>query len=329
MPVRALAAAMFAVSPLPAGAAVIMLGGGPPGSVVEAIADAVPDVLPAGMQVVLEKPAPGADPLDALERKRVAAALLHGDAFRTAARRSPVIADLEFFPLRRACFVLLVPIEATADASPLLTAAATSSGGSSGGAIDIGAAGSLTAGSWAALSGAHPPLASVRTETRGGMRAIARLLNQQISAVLLSTLEIVPGDVATNAVIDGLARIIPLNDEALWRSADAAAIGYQRRRLTVEDAKGGAPKLSDAALCTDLGIAVSDAASPGISEAIATAATAKRLSGDPRSLLDRASDLWSLSVSQAAGLIGQVRRKAGQAAQGIAQEIASRWFAHP
>jgi hypothetical protein len=325
MPVRALAAAMFAVSPLPAGAAVTMLGGGPPGSVVEAIADAVPDVLPAGMQVVLEKPAPGADPLDALERKRVAAALLHGDAFRTAARRSPVIADLEFFPLRRACFVLLVPMEPATDASTLLTAAATSSGG----AIDIGAAGSLTAGSWAALSGAHPPLASVRTETRGGMRAIARLLNQQISAVLLSSLEIVPGDVATNAVIDGLARIIPLNDEALWRSADAAAIGYQRRRLTVEDAKGGAPKLSDAALCTDLGIAVSDAASPGISEAIATAATAKRLSGDPRSLLDRASDLWSLSVSQAAGLIGQARRKAGQAAQGIAQEIAPRWFAHP
>ena len=142
-----------------------------------------------------------------------------------------------------------------------------------------------------------------------------------------------PGDVVTNAVIDDLARIIPLDDEALWQSADAAAIGYQRRRLTVEDAKGDASKLPDTALCTDLGIAVSDAASPGISEAIATAATAKRLSGDPQSLLDRAldraSDLWSLSVSQAAGLIGQARRKAGQAAQGIAQEIAPRWFAHP
>ncbi len=112
MPFRVLAAALSAVSPLPAGAAVTMLGGGPPGSVVEAIADAVPGALPPGQPVVVEKPAPGADPLDALERKQAAAALLHGDTFRNAARRSPAIADLEYFPLRRACFVLLVPMEA-------------------------------------------------------------------------------------------------------------------------------------------------------------------------------------------------------------------------
>ncbi|HYI70828.1 MAG TPA: hypothetical protein VEX87_13835 [Skermanella sp.] len=326
MPFRVLAAALSAVSPLPAGAAVTMLGGGPPGSVVEAIADAVPGALPPGQPVVVEKPAPGADPLDALERKQAAAALLHGDTFRNAARRSPVIADLEYFPLRRACFVLLVPMEAATGASALPTAA--------GGAIDIGAAGSLTAGSWAVLSTVHPPLASVRTESRGGMRAVARLLNQQVSAVLLSSLEIVPGDVVTNAVIDGLVRIVPLNDEALWRSADAAGLGYQRRQVTVEDTKGGDTKLSDAALsdaalCTDLGIAVSDAASPGISEAIAIAANEKRLSGAPRSLMDRIGDLWSVSVSQAAGLFGQASGKAGQTAQGIAHEIAPRWFARP
>jgi hypothetical protein len=321
MPFRVLAAALSAVSPLPAEAAVTMLGGGPPGSVVEAIADAVPGALPPGQPVVVEKPAPGADPLDALERKQAAAALLHGDTFRNAARRSPVIADLEYFPLRRACFVLLVPMEAAIGASALPTAA--------GGAIDIGAAGSLTAGSWAVLSAIHPPLASVRTESRGGMRAVARLLNQQVSAVLLSSLEIVPGDVVTNAVIDGLVRIVPLNDEALWRSADAAGLGYQRRQVTVEDTKGGDPTLSDAALCTDLGIAVSDAASPGISEAIAAAANEKRLSGAPRSLMDRIGDLWSVSVSQAAGLFGQASGKAGQTAQGIAHEIAPRWFARP
>jgi hypothetical protein len=320
MPFRVLAAALSVVSPLPAGAAVTMLGGGPPGSIVEAIADAVPGALPPDQPVVVEKPAPGADPLDALERKQ-AAALLHGDTFRNAARRSPAIADLEYFPLRRACFVLLVPMEAAAGASGLPAAA--------GGAIDIGAAGSLTAGSWAVLSAVHPPLASVRTESRGGMRAVARLLNQQVSAVLLSSLEIVPGDVVTNAVIDGLVRIVPLNDEALWRSADAAGLGYQRRQVTVEDAEGGDPKLSDAALCTDLGIAVSDAASPGISEAIAAAANEKRLSGAPRSLMDRIGDLWSVSVSHAAGLLGQASGKAGQTAQGIAHEIAPRWFARP
>lgn len=166
------------------------------------------------------------------------------------------------------------------------------------------------------------------------MRAVARLLNQQVSAVLLSTLEIVPGDVVTNAVIDGLVRIVPLNDEALWRSADAAGLGYQRRQVTVEDTKGGDTKLSeaalsDAALCTDLGIAVSDAASPGISEAIAAAANEKRLSGAPRSLMDRIGDLWSVSVSHAAGLLGQASGKAGQTAQGIAHGIAPRWFARP
>jgi hypothetical protein len=326
MPFRVLAADLSAVSPLPAGAAVTMLGGGPPGSVVEAIADAVPGALPPDQPVLVEKPAPGADPLDALERKQAAAALLHGDTFRNAARRSPAIADLEYFPLRRACFVLLVPMEAAAGASALPAAA--------GGAIDIGAAGSLTAGSWAVLSAVHPPLASVRTESRGGMRAVARLLNQQVSAVLLSSLEIVPGDVVTNAVIDGLVRIVPLNDEALWRSADAAGLGYQLRQVTVEDTKGGDTKLSDAALsdaalCTDLGIAVSDAASPGISEAIAAAANEKRLSGAPRSLIDRIGDLWSVSVSQAAGLFGQASGKAGQTAQGIAHEIAPRWFARP
>jgi hypothetical protein len=321
MPFRVLAAALSVVSPLPAGAAVTMLGGGPPGSIVEAIADAVPGALPPDQPVGVEKPAPGADPLDALERKQAAAALLHGDTFRNAARWSPAIADLEYFPLRRACFVLLVPMEAAANASGLPAAA--------GGVIDIGAAGSLTAGSWAVLSAVHPPLASVRTESRGGMRAVARLLNQQVSAVLLSSLEIVPGDVVTNAVIDGLVRIVPLNDEALWRSADAAGLGYQRRQVTVEDAEGGDPKLSDAALCTDLGIAVSDAASPGISEAIAAAANEKRLSGAPRSLMDRIGDLWSVSVSQAAGLLGQASGKAGQTAQGIAHEIAPRWFARP
>jgi hypothetical protein len=99
--------------------------------------------------------------------------------------------------------------------------------------------------------------------------------------------------------------------------------------VTVEDAEGGDPKLSDAALCTDLGIAVSDAASPGISEAIATAANEKRLSGAPRSLMDRIGDLWSVSVSHAAGLFGQASGKAGQTAQGIAHEIAPRWFARP
>ena len=325
MPFRVLAAALSALSPLPAGAAVTMLGGGPLGSVVEAIAGAVPGAMPPGQPVVVEKPVPGADPLDALERKQAAAALLHGDTFRNAARRSPAIADLEYFPLRRACFVLLVPMEAAAGASGLPTAG----GEQLGGAIDIGAAGSLTAGSWAVLSAAYTPLASIRTETRGGMRAVARLLNQQVSAVLLSSLEIVPGDVVTNAVIDGLVRIVPLNDEALWRSADAAGLGYQRRQVTVEDTKGGDPTLSDAALCTDLGIAVSDAASPGISEAIATAANEKRLSGAPRSLMDRIGDLWSVSVSQAAGLFGQASGKAGQTAQGIAHEIAPRWFARP
>ena len=123
MPFRVLAAALSAVSPLPAGAAVTMLGGGPPGSAVEAIADAVPGALPPDQPVVVEKPAPGADPLDALERKQAAAALLHGDTFRNAARRSSAIADLEYFPLRRACFVLLVPMEAATGASALPTAA--------------------------------------------------------------------------------------------------------------------------------------------------------------------------------------------------------------
>jgi hypothetical protein len=157
------------------------------------------------------------------------------------------------------------------------------------------------------------------------MRAVARLLNQQVSAVLLSSLEIVPGDVATNAVIDGMALMIPLSDEALWKSADAAGLGYQRRQLTIEDAKGGGPKLTDAALCTDLGIAVSDAASPGLSEAMATAASEKRLSGDSRSLMDSVYDLWSISVSEAAGVIGQALKKGGQAAH----EFAPRWFARP
>ncbi|GEO38295.1 hypothetical protein GGE65_001930 [Skermanella aerolata] len=321
MPVRVLAAAMFAVSSLPAEAAVTLLGGGPPGSIAEAIAAAVPGALPAGHPVVVEKPAPDASPLDALEHGRAAAAVLHGDIFRNAAKRSSAIADLEYFPLRRACFVLLVPIDSAADASALLAASAAPSGGT----IDIGSAGSLTAGSWAVLSAAYPPLASIRTETRGGMRAVARLLNQQVSAVLLSSLEIVPGDVSTNAVIDGLARMIPLGDEALWQAADAAGLGYQRRQLTIEDAKDGGPKLTDEALCTDLGIAVSDAASPGISEAIAAAASEKRLSGDARSLVDSMYDLWSISVSEAAGAIGWALKKGGQAAQ----EIAPRWFARP
>lgn len=124
MPVRVLAAAMFAVSSLPAEAAVTLLGGGPPGSIAEAIAAAVPGALPAGHPVVVEKPAPDASPLDALEHGRAAAAVLHGDIFRNAAKRSSAIADLEYFPLRRACFVLLVPIDSAADASALLAASA-------------------------------------------------------------------------------------------------------------------------------------------------------------------------------------------------------------
>jgi hypothetical protein len=325
MPIRVVAAAMVAVSSVPAEAAVMVLGGGPPGSAVEAIAAAVPGALPSDRRVVVERPAPGADPLDALEQGRAAAAMVHGDTFRNAARRSSAIANLDYFPLRRACFVLLVPKGPATDASALLTAAAAPSGG----AIDIGAAGSLTAGSWAVLKAAHSQLASIRTETRGGMRAVARLLNQQVSAVLLSSLEIVPGDVATNAVIDGMALMIPLSDEALWKSADAAGLGYQRRQLTIEDAKGGGPKLTDAALCTDLGIAVSDAASPGLSEAMATAASEKRLSGDSRSLMDSVYDLWSVSVSEAAGVIGQALKKGGLAAHEAAQEFAPRWFARP
>jgi hypothetical protein len=319
----ALAAAtvLLAVFPLPAPAAAVMLGGGPPGSIVEAIAGAVPDALRDGPPIVVQAPVAGIGPLDALAGGRVAAALLHGDVFRTEARRSSAVAELDYFPLRRACFVLLVLTEPAADASTLLASAATPAGGS----IDIGAAGSLTAGSWAALAAAHPSLASVRTEARGGLRAISRLLNQQISAVLLSSLEIAPGGVAANAVIDGLARFVPLDNASLWRSAEAAGVGYQRRQLTVEDPRGGAPGPARATLCTDLGIAVSDAASPGIADAIAAAANAKRLTGNPRSLLDRAADLWSFSVSQATGLIGRTRTKVGQAAW----EIAPRWFAHP
>ncbi|EWY40780.1 hypothetical protein N825_33160 [Skermanella stibiiresistens SB22] len=321
MSVRLLTAAVLATWSTPAAASITLLGGGPPGSIVEAIAAAVPGVLPPGTSMIVEKPVAGSDPLAALERGEVAAALLHGDTFRMAARRSPAIADLEFFPLRRACFVMLVPLGRRDGATAVLASSATAEGG----AIDIGAAGSLTAGSWAVLSAAHPALSQVRTETRGGMRAVARLLNQQVSAVLLSSLEIVPGDIVTNAVIDGLARIIPVNDDSLWRSAAAVDLGYQRRRLTVEDAKGGDPELSDAALCTDLGIAVSDAAAPGISEAIATAASAKRLSGEPRSLLDRMSGIWRHSVEDVTDLIGNVRVKAGQAAQGLVPG----WFDDP